>query len=414
MSFSGWVNTQSITCATLTTIACGVSVYHIFQLKKALEKSQKLVLAERKGRTKAERRLRMISLRPIAKGQAKLSTGRDSKDDTDDVVLEDDAIPEDEEFEIDEEVVDTSAIELRSGTNCRPVGYVNSPYTRRSGTPRQSCLISSVHSTLQMVGAVNPPASLEGLENFTHLWLIYIFHQNTNINKESNIVERRRNTDNAPPFQGMRAKITPPRCPELKVGVFSCRSPHRPNPIGLSLAEIVSIDKEKGILTLKGLDLLDGTPVIDIKPYLPQFECHPAAQVPEWVARSFEVPRMNVTWSDNALKKIEELQYDLHAFATKEALCQAISDTLTLDIRSPYQKNKHQPTGNYKTPFCRANLHFQDLELWYHLYQIKPVEEGQPIELFTRVEIDTVILQNGEEEDPVDAMAQGIIAAMKK
>merc|ERR1712232_970544 len=76
----------------------------------------------------------------------------------------------------------------------------------------------------------------------------------------------------APLFQGLVTKISPPRMPHLKVGIFACRTPHRPNPIGLSLGRIVSVDRKAGKLILAGLDIIDGTPVLDVKPYLPQFE----------------------------------------------------------------------------------------------------------------------------------------------
>ena len=81
-------------------------------------------------------------------------------------------------------------------------------------------------------------------------------------------------------------KVAPPRCPDLRVGVLACRTPHRPNPIGLSLARIVRIDAAAGEVVLAGLDVVDGTPCLDLKPYLPSFEAIPDARVPHWVQRS--------------------------------------------------------------------------------------------------------------------------------
>src|SRR5690606_33996093 len=88
--------------------------------------------------------------------------------------------------------------------------------------------------------------------SFSHIWLIFVFHQNSG------------------PFH--QGKIHPPRLNGEKVGVFATRSPHRPNNIGLSLVELISVNEKECSIQVAGLDLVDGTPILDIKPYVPQHD----------------------------------------------------------------------------------------------------------------------------------------------
>ena len=107
---------------------------------------------------------------------------------------------------------------------------------------------------------------LEGLNNFSHITILYWFHLRDNEEERRTLrVVPRRHTKN------------------VKVGVFACRSPSRPNPIGLCVAKLAKV--EDCILTVKGLDALEGSPIIDIKPYIPRADSIPDAQVPEWTSR---------------------------------------------------------------------------------------------------------------------------------
>lgn len=133
-----------------------------------------------------------------------------------------------------------------------PIGYIKSCFKEKFGVARQSMMISQAQGVLKL----NPnPAyhnSLCQLNEFSHIWIIFVFHKNI--------------------AKGWRPLINPPRLEAPKqVGVFASRSPHRPNPIGMSVVKIEKIDFSAlgGIeLHLSGLDILDGTPVLDIKPYL--------------------------------------------------------------------------------------------------------------------------------------------------
>jgi tRNA (Thr-GGU) A37 N-methylase len=140
---------------------------------------------------------------------------------------------------------------------------------------------------------------LEGLEQFSHVWIIYVFHENTDLHVAvgaGDTSTRSVSGDASPDGARLRsqrsttsrAKVRVPRLNGERRGVFATRTPHRPLPIGLSLVEIKHVDAEKGFLEVGGADLVDGTPVLDIKPYLPFCEAltkDGAARVfaPDWV-----------------------------------------------------------------------------------------------------------------------------------
>uniref|UniRef100_A0A8D8M677 tRNA (Adenine(37)-N6)-methyltransferase n=1 Tax=Cacopsylla melanoneura TaxID=428564 RepID=A0A8D8M677_9HEMI len=133
------------------------------------------------------------------------------------------------------------------------IGTISTRFKAKRGIPRQAtiCLEKKGKITLSKSVFTNPEHSLEGLQDFSHMWIIFHFHKNV----ESTHI---------------KAKVSPPRLDGTTVGVFSTRSPYRPTPIGLSL---VTIDKvEESTIFFSGVDMLDGTPVLDIKPYIPQYD----------------------------------------------------------------------------------------------------------------------------------------------
>lgn len=187
-----------------------------------------------------------------------------------------------------------------------------------------------------------------------------MFHENTNITREDRInAQFRQGKKPRPAFQGLVSKIAPPRAkdPSLRVGVFGCRTPHRPNPLGLSLARVVEIRGRK--LLLSGLDLVDGTPVVDVKPYLPQFEAVVDAKTPDWVRESFSEQLLTVRWSPAAEAQLRDLLVDPKMcspfFRDAEHFRRALEETLALDIRSPFQKKRHKNavfTGDLRFHRC--------------------------------------------------------------
>lgn len=138
-----------------------------------------------------------------------------------------------------------------------PIGYIESCFIDKFGTPRQPGLVTQSTAFLRLLPQFQPQDSLQGLEQFSHLWVLFLFHKNS-------------------PETKFHAKVHPPRLGGEKVGVFATRSPHRPNPIGLSVVEIQSVEKDG--VWVRGVDFIEGTPFIDIKPYLPYVESHPEAK----------------------------------------------------------------------------------------------------------------------------------------
>ncbi|XP_046576688.1 tRNA (adenine(37)-N6)-methyltransferase-like isoform X2 [Haliotis rubra] len=129
---------------------------------------------------------------------------------------------------------------------------MTSVFHHKNGTPRQPAICAHAQGSITIEKAVfnNPEHSLEDLDNFSHVWIMFLFHKNNNAHT--------------------KAKVKPPRLDGRRVGVFSTRSPYRPNAIGLTLA---AVDKIQGAtIYLKGIDILDGTPILDIKPYIPDYD----------------------------------------------------------------------------------------------------------------------------------------------
>ena len=133
-----------------------------------------------------------------------------------------------------------------------PIGVIRSCFREKFGIPRQPGLVAAARATLELLPPYSQPAAVRGLESFSHLWLVFVFH--------------------GIPAGCWRATVRPPRLGgNRRLGVFATRSPFRPNPIGLSAVKLDGIAVRQGqvMLHLAGVDLLDGTPVLDIKPYLP-------------------------------------------------------------------------------------------------------------------------------------------------
>lgn len=142
-----------------------------------------------------------------------------------------------------------------------PIAHICSDFSEKFGIPRQSGLVEELSARVVFEPPYRDPSALRGLEGFSHVWLIWEFSQ-----------ARR---------EGWSPTVRPPRLGgNRRLGVFATRSPFRPNPIGLSCVRLVEVrqDRELGpVLTVAGADLLDGTPIYDIKPYLPYADCRPEA-----------------------------------------------------------------------------------------------------------------------------------------
>jgi len=145
------------------------------------------------------------------------------------------------------------------------VGRVHSPYKEKFAIPRQPGLVSAARGHIELLGDCNREEILRGIEGFSHVWLSFVFHQAIK--------------------EDWKPMVRPPRLGgNKKVGVFASRSPFRPNPIGLSVVKLEGIDEcsrngqaKQWRLNFSGGDLLDGTPILDIKPYIPYADALPEA-----------------------------------------------------------------------------------------------------------------------------------------
>jgi len=166
-----------------------------------------------------------------------------------------------------------------SSLTLRPIGVVHTPFRDKRSAPRQPAAAAGAAGTIELLPRADYEHALSDLEAFTHIWVLFWFHQN----------------------RGFRPKVQPPRSAK-KRGLFSTRSPYRPNPLGLSALRLVGI--EGRLLHVLDVDMLDGTPVLDIKPYVAYADAIPGAGS-GWLAAMPAAPvdpgpRYRVRYSDRA------------------------------------------------------------------------------------------------------------------
>ena len=136
-----------------------------------------------------------------------------------------------------------------------PIGWVSSPYQRRFGTPQQAAAVDSqLEAVLELDARRIPPEALRDLEGVERLWVLSFLHRSGT----------------------WGPLVRPPRGPRVRRSLFATRSPDRPNPIGLSAVELLRVDGLR--LHVRGVDLLDGTPILDLKPYVPYADAFPTAR----------------------------------------------------------------------------------------------------------------------------------------
>ncbi|PBQ11258.1 tRNA (N6-threonylcarbamoyladenosine(37)-N6)-methyltransferase TrmO [Pseudomonas syringae] len=215
--------------------------------------------------------------------------------------------------------------------NVSPVGFVRSCFKEKFAIPRQPQLAPAARGVLELVAPFDQGEAVQGLEQVSHVWLLFLFHLAL---------------EDKP-----RLKVRPPRLGgNQSMGVFATRATHRPNGIGQS---VVKLDKvEAGRLWLSGIDLLDGTPVLDIKPYVPYADAIGDATNQIASAAPALIP---VHWQDSALQQARE-----HALRLNEPLVELIEQCLAQDPRPAYQ---------LPTPERRYGAQFWDLDVRWHYPQ---------------------------------------------
>lgn len=206
-----------------------------------------------------------------------------------------------------------------------PIAHIRSEFPTKFGIPRQSGLVSSLRAEVVFTPQYRNDDALRGLEEFSHLWLIWEF---------SEAVRKDWSPTVRPPRLGGNARL----------GVFATRSPFRPNPLGLSCVKLEGIrhgTKDGTVLTVSGADLMDGTPIYDIKPYLPYADCRPDAV--GGFAKDAPEKHLQVNFPDSLRSLLSEPQ------------AQALSEVLALDPRPSYQDD---PSRFYGMEFAGYDIRF--------------------------------------------------------
>lgn len=205
----------------------------------------------------------------------------------------------------------------------KPIATFHSPFTSKFGIPKQSGLVEELQGKIVFEPQYRIADALRGIDGFDYLWLIWGFSANKHA-ATSPVVR--------PPVLGGNEKI----------GVFATRSPFRPNALGLSSVKIESVDYEKVVICVSGADLMDGTPIYDIKPYIPYADCHENAR--GGFTDSHPIKRLKVEIPENIAEKFTPQQLS------------ALKKVLELDPRPHYQKD---PEKVYGMPYYGKDIHFK-------------------------------------------------------
>jgi tRNA (adenine37-N6)-methyltransferase len=206
------------------------------------------------------------------------------------------------------------------------IGTMRTCFPEKFGIPRQSGLVPLARGILRF-SAAQPVAvwrdAMRGLDGFSHLWVTFVFHETVQ--------------------EGWKGLVRPPRLGgKEKMGVWATRSPHRPNFLGLSLLEIEAVDFDEPAIRFRGVDLLDGTPVVDLRPYHPDCDLPRSASRAGWIAHAPE-PTAEVTWTEAALRRIPEAAQrtptGMPAYSAAEVR-ELVDALVALDPRPAHQRSQ--------------------------------------------------------------------------
>jgi tRNA-Thr(GGU) m(6)t(6)A37 methyltransferase TsaA len=224
------------------------------------------------------------------------------------------------------------------------IGVIHSPYAQKFAVPRQPGLVRAARASIELVGAAAHPDSVRGLAQFSHLWVMFVFHQTQ--------------------AQGWKPLVRPPRLGgNKKLGVFATRSTFRPNPIGLSVVELeaVRVDGERMFIDVIGGDWVDQTPVLDIKPYVPYADAISNAHGGFAQTSPATLPTV---FSAEATAQIEVLS------AKYPQLRLLIEQVLAQDPRPAYQNNSHDTDKTYGMTLYDVNIRWQVVNQQNHVISV--------------------------------------------
>jgi tRNA (adenine37-N6)-methyltransferase len=221
----------------------------------------------------------------------------------------------------------------------QPIAYVRSCYPERFGIPRQPGLVTAATGAIVLPNTAENQLAVRGIEAFSHLWVIFGFHD----------------CDYGDRFKPL---VSPPRLGgKQQVGVYASRSPNRPNPIGLSAVKLdrVEISAIELCLHISGIDLLDGTPVFDIKPYVPYSDAIPNAEA-GWATPIEDA--IVVDWEPAAIAVLENL-WAMGVIADWIAIRDLIAQTIGQDPRPAHERNQDGRDGQ------QWNLRVGGFNVWW-------------------------------------------------
>lgn len=217
--------------------------------------------------------------------------------------------------------------------NIEPIAYFKSPFSSKFGIPRQSGIVKELQGEIHFTDKFRRTEALKGIEGFDYLWLIWEFSENP------------RNED----ASGWKATVRPPRLGgNTNIGVFATRSPFRPNPLGLSCVKFEKVDfgaEDAPVIHVLGADLMDGTPIYDIKPYIVYTDSHPEASS-GFVDKTGWKP-LEVIFSEETSIQLRNL--------LEPAEMEVLTEVLSQDPRPHYQND---PGKVYGMPFKGLDIHF--------------------------------------------------------
>ena len=239
-----------------------------------------------------------------------------------------------------------TTLELKS------IGVIRSCFTEKFGVPRQSGMIREARGVLKLNPEPEFKEALKHLERFSHIWVLFHFHQHGD--------------------KPWRPMIRPPRLDAPRtVGVFASRSPHRPNPVGISAVKLDSIDWNApgGVeLHLSGIDLLNDTPVFDIKPYLPYADSIPEANS-GWAEST--IPEYEVTYSIESLEDLRILEAD------RPDVKALITEMLKFDPR-PTSQRRATPIEDSGNNGLKFGFHLFDFDVQWRILDGRILVAGLP------------------------------------
>lgn len=226
-------------------------------------------------------------------------------------------------------IIQISCLGTNAVYSLSPIAHIHSPFKQKFAIPRQSQALSLAKGEIEFVKEINPEHALDGIEQFSHLWLLFMFHENLE--------------------QGFSEKVRPPRLGgNKKMGVFATRSTFRPNGIGMSLVENLGFNQQR--LKVGGIDLLDATPIIDIKPYLPYADSQPNALA--GYAEQAPSSLLSVKYDNSTLKALAKCEAQFSDFSA------LLENILSQDPRPAYKKAKAD-TKTYHLSLYSSDVHWQ-------------------------------------------------------